>query len=167
MERTNVKTYRMELSYRLSPTVYLGCIPIGGQILPWLGSLEMLKNGNRFLGILEWIEDGLGASAKISVSGTEAGFKIPPEFDVLIMNPPYARATGRTNKYQEETTSFFGFIADIQTREIVKKSYDQVRETVRRDLINIALRDQVFLPEFAKRIVNKQDKDLEQDTGIG
>src|SRR5947208_212201 len=59
--------------------VYLGCIKIGHQLIPWLGSLEMLKEG---LGLLPWIEGNLGLSTQISVSGAEAGLDLPNQFDV-------------------------------------------------------------------------------------
>jgi len=48
-------------------------------------------------------------------------FTIPNEFDLVIMNPPFTRATGRTESYSEEGESrgLFGFIAnDAQKRTI-------------------------------------------------
>jgi len=42
-------------------------------------------------------------------------FTIPNEFDLVIMNPPFTRATGRTESYCEESESrgLFGFIVDV------------------------------------------------------
>jgi hypothetical protein len=147
-------------------TVYLGYMRTGSQTLSWLGSLELLKNGNRFLGLLGWIEDSLGASARVSVSGTESGFVMPSGFDMLIMNPPYSRATGRTKNFEEGCSAFFGFIPDKYAREIVKKSYDLIREELRQQILNIASSEKE-LPTFAKKIVGKEDRDLEQYAAIG
>jgi tRNA1(Val) A37 N6-methylase TrmN6 len=42
-------------------------------------------------------------------------FTIPNEFDLVIMNPPFARATGRTESHGEgsESRGLFGFIANV------------------------------------------------------
>lgn len=103
-----------------------------------------------------WIEGNLGASTQISVSGTKAEFNLPNQFDVIIMNPPYARATGRSDKFEEERGSLFGLIPETETREIIRKSYNDVREMVRKDLLNIAVTNDKnnntsSLPMFAKK----------------
>jgi len=42
-------------------------------------------------------------------------FTIPNEFDLVIVNPPFTRATGRTESYGEEGESrgLFGFIVNV------------------------------------------------------
>ncbi len=85
-------------------TIYLGIlndpnVPHKG---PWLGSLELLNNGKRVGGILAYIEGGLrGAVEKVSVSGVEGTFTVPDELDLIIMNSPFTRATGRPETYGE------------------------------------------------------------------
>ena len=150
-------------------TVYLGYKKVGSQQFSWLGSLELLFNRDKFLGILKWIEGNLDVSSTVSVSGIEDSFSIPTEFDVLIMNPPFSRATGRSKQFGEVENgrrSFFGFLADEHARKFVLKSYDDVRKRVRKELLDIACTNEE-IPSFARKIVNLQDIDLQQYTGIG
>jgi len=51
-------------------------------------------------------------------------FTIPNELDLVIMNPPFTRATGRTESYGEgsESRGLFGFIVNVtQKRAILTK----------------------------------------------
>lgn len=66
------------------------------------------------------------------------------------MNPPFSRATGRSSTFEEERSSFFGFIADKEARKKVKESYEEVRSMVRQQLLNIAYTEK-HLPKFAKK----------------
>lgn len=118
--------------------IYLGYIPGKGA---WLGSLELLNDGRRVGGLLYWIDRGLeGVAEKVSVTNSEGGkVEILNKYDIVIMNPPFTRPTGRVSKeFEEGRGGFFGFIAEKTARDDVLKKYEDVRERVRRDLIEIS-----------------------------
>ncbi|MEM2803756.1 MAG: hypothetical protein QXJ05_06165, partial [Nitrososphaerota archaeon] len=151
-------------------TVYLGVTPEGA----WLGSLELLNNVKTFGGLLRWIEGGLkGVVEKISTTGVESEkIELLDNYDIVIMNPPFTRATGRVSKeFGEGRKGLFGFIADENSRKIVKKKYDEVRERIREDLVNIL--EDLVEKEPALHIYrtlfkdNKSDTDLDQYLSIG
>jgi len=52
-------------------------------------------------------------------------FTIPNELDLVIMSPPFTRATGRTESYGEgsESRGLFGFIVNVTQ----KRNFDQTR----------------------------------------
>jgi len=52
-------------------------------------------------------------------------FTIPNELDLVIMNPPFTRATGRTESYGEgsESRGLFGFIVNVAQNA----QFDQTR----------------------------------------
>ncbi|MEM1606346.1 MAG: hypothetical protein QXW41_08900 [Fervidicoccaceae archaeon] len=118
-------------------TVYLGVIP---DKKAWLGSLELLDNVNSFGGLLKWIEDGLrGATESVSTISVVGGkLELLDNYDIIIMNPPFTRATGRIGEeYGESRKGLFGFITDEKHRKNVKKRYDKIRKSVREELIRI------------------------------
>ena len=131
-------------------TVYLGYIPEKRQA--WLGSLELLRNGGRVGGLLAYIEGALrGVAEKVSIHGSEGVFSIPPQFDVVIMNPPFTRATGRSEKFGE-ARGLFGFIVDESIRKQFLEAYESVREEIRRSLRAIAQSVSNMLPEPLRQI---------------
>jgi len=79
------------------------------------------------------------------MEGVESGAivdtqKVPseiPEFDLIIMNPPFTRATGRGGR---EGGGLFGFILDENARQLILNKYGVEREKVRRMLENLTLR---------------------------
>jgi hypothetical protein len=149
-------------------TIYLGYIPEKNQA--WLGSLELLNNGTRVGGLLAWIEGGLkGLADRVSLEGTEGAFQIPSRFDIVIMNPPFTRATGRTESFEEESAGgrgLFGFIAGESARKKLLEAYNNVREYVRSDLVGIARSLAPFLPSSIKDIVQGEGG-LRQYLSIG
>jgi type I restriction-modification system DNA methylase subunit len=73
-----------------------------------------------------------------SITGGEIP-TILPEFDVIIMNPPFTRATGRRGK---KGGGLFGFIPDESVRHGVLKKYNSLRREVRRYLLQLHEQDQ-------------------------
>jgi hypothetical protein len=70
------------------------------------------------------------------------GGEIPtvlPEFDVMIMNPPFTRATGKGGK---KGGGLFGFIPDESVRHKVLGKYNLLRREVRRFLLQLHEQDQ-------------------------
>ncbi|MEM2291049.1 MAG: hypothetical protein QW711_05380 [Candidatus Korarchaeum sp.] len=112
-------------------SVYLGVTQDGA----WLGSLELL-NGESLGGILRWVEGGLEKAVK-GVSTTGVTGEPPDSFDIIIMNPPFTRATGRTDKF-EGREGLFGFMTNKNVREIMRKRYDDIRRMVRDELRRVA-----------------------------
>jgi hypothetical protein len=73
-----------------------------------------------------------------SITGGEIP-TILPEFDVIIMNPPFTRATGRRGK---KGGGLFGFIPDESVRHRVLGKYNSLRKEVRRYLLQLHEQDQ-------------------------
>ncbi|MEM5784840.1 MAG: N-6 DNA methylase [Candidatus Aenigmatarchaeota archaeon] len=72
--------------------------------------------------------------------------EIPFGYDIIIMNPPFTRATGRKNKkFEQNEKMLFGFLRDKKTRETIVKSYEKIKKTTREDLIQI--KDELFRAE--------------------
>jgi len=138
-------------------TIYLGILnqpnaPKG----PWLGSLELLNNGH-VGGILAFIEGGLrGAVERVSVSGVEGAFTIPNEFDLIIMNPPFTRATGRTEAYGERR-GLFGFITDEKNRQSLLNNLNKVRDRASEFLYNNAKANKELFPSIIQGIIEGRD----------
>jgi hypothetical protein len=146
-------------------TIYLGYIPEKKQA--WLGSLELLRNGGRVGGLLAYVEDALhGVAEKVSIQGSEGAFSIPPQFDVVIMNPPFTRATGRGERFGE-ARGLFGFIVDESIRKQFLEAYERVREDVRRSLRTIAQSASNMLPEPLRQIVQGLMPETKQYLSIG
>jgi hypothetical protein len=136
---------------------------------PWLGSLELLNNGKRVGGILAYIEGGLrGAVEKVSVSGVEGTFTIPDKFDLIIMNPPFTRATGRPETYGEERErrGLFGFVADENARQKLLNRLDDVRDGARQSLIENARAYRDIFPNIIREIIDGR-RDLGAYLNIG
>ncbi|MBI4232466.1 hypothetical protein HY605_04500, partial [Candidatus Peregrinibacteria bacterium] len=133
----------------------------------WLGSLELLKDTESFAGLLAWIEGGLkGAVEKVSVEDIQEEISLPAGFDLIIMNPPFTRATGRSKKIEAGRNAFFGFIADEVARGKVKQSYELIRDDVRSSLTKIAEKTKDFPPDI-HNIVIRKNSDLAQYLGVG
>ncbi|MEM0083516.1 MAG: hypothetical protein QW102_03250, partial [Candidatus Nezhaarchaeales archaeon] len=156
--------------------VYIGVLP---NMNAWLGSLELLDNVKTFGGLLRWIESGLkGAVETISTTRVVSGnVELLDKYDIVIMNPPFTRATGRVSKeFEEERKGLFGFIADEKNRKILKERYDEIRERVRSDLVKIAREFmekepvlqfyRALLQELGKK-KEESDTSLEQYLSIG
>jgi hypothetical protein len=147
-------------------TVYLGYIPEKQQ--SWLGSLELLTNSGRVGGLLSYIEGSLkGIAEKITVQGSESVFSIPQHFDLIIMNPPFTRATGRGKMFGEGERGLFGFIIDEKIRERFLEAYKGVRDKTRNDLRAIAVCSADFLPDVFKQIINGRIQGTDQYLSIG
>jgi len=132
-------------------TVYLGYIAEKRQA--WLGSLELLRDSGRVGGLLAYIEGGLrGVAEKVSIHGAEGTFSIPTQFDLIIMNPPFTRATGRSEKFGE-SRGLFGFIVDEGVKKKFLDAYNSVRKEVMRSLRDLALSIAHTLPDLPRQIV--------------
>ncbi|MEM2208263.1 MAG: hypothetical protein QXG17_06195 [Sulfolobales archaeon] len=120
-------------------TTYLGYIPSRGC---WLGSLELLKEDGRPAEIPCLIDANLSREGcGVSTYSVVGGMKLPAEFDIVVMNPPFTRATGRVSKkFEEGREGLFGFVTDRSARECLRRRYDSFRSRVRRSLIAIAER---------------------------
>ncbi|WP_243681933.1 hypothetical protein, partial [Vulcanisaeta souniana] len=150
-------------------TIYLGYIPEKNQ--PWLGSLELLNNGKRVGGILSFIEGyRIEGIEKVSLEGSEGQFQLPERFDLIIMNPPFTRATGRVSEeFGEGRGGLFGFITEERYRERLLKRFNEVRNKVREDLRDIAkdLATRENLPSIIKEIINGERDEFRQYLSIG
>jgi hypothetical protein len=110
-------------------------IPLGkdnGKVT--LGSLEFIK-GRSIPTIAMWFEGATqkfieGAQAT-SITGNEEVPEEIPKFDLLIMNPPFTRATGRGGK---EQAGLFGFIIDPKVRKDVLNAYEDIRDLIKEKL---------------------------------
>jgi hypothetical protein len=151
-------------------TIYLGILndPKAPYKGPWLGSLEMLNNSKHVGGILAYIEGGLrGTVEKVSVSGVEGTFVVPDNFDLIIMNPPFTRATGRTKTYGEEgERGLFGFVADEKARQNLLNRLKDVRDRVRQSLIENARAYRDTFPNIIREVIDGKG-DLDAYLSIG
>jgi hypothetical protein len=147
-------------------TIYLGYIPEKGQT--WLGSLELLRNGGRVGGILAYIEGSLkGVAERVTIQSSEGAFAIPQQFDLIIMNPPFTRATGRGEEFSEEGRGLFGFMIDKNIRQKFLKAYESVREEIRENLRRVASFSAQYLPDVFRRIVDGTLPEAKQYLSIG
>ena len=99
-----------------------------------LGSLEFIKGRGlpsiaMYLAEKPAIKFMEGAKAA-SITGGEVPSELP-EFDFIIMNPPFTRATGRGGK---ERGGLFGFILDKSAREKILREYRELRRKVQNSL---------------------------------
>jgi hypothetical protein len=152
-------------------TIYLGILsdPKAPHKGPWLGSLELLNNSKHVGGILAYIEGGLrGAVEKVSVSGVEGTFTVPDKFDLIIMNPPFTRATGRPETFGEESEKrgLFGFVADEKARQNLLKRLKDVRDRVRQSLKENAKAYKDVLPNIIREAIDGKG-DLDAYLSIG
>lgn len=90
-----------------------------------LGSLELARASGRF-------DQIFGQVVKVGVEKKEIEAllelrSIEP-FDLIVMNPPFSRTTGRGGK---AGGGLFGFIGDSKAREIVLKDYSKLRNEIK------------------------------------
>ncbi|MGC9113419.1 MAG: N-6 DNA methylase, partial [Acidilobus sp.] len=91
------------------------------------------------------------------------------KFDLVIMNPPFTRATGRVSEeFKEGEKGLFGFISEKKYREKLLKRFNEIRSSVREDMKNITrdLAKRENLPDAVKEIINGK-KEFKQYLGIG
>lgn len=156
-------------------TIYLGYLPEKGQ--SWLGSLELLRDGKRVGGLLAYIEKGLQEHIeRISLKGEDKAFLVPSRFDIIIMNPPFTRATGRGQiDFKGRSRGLFGFIVEESARDKLLKDFRNYRNAVRKDLKSLAASTLLFdksIPRLFKDLLKgeieiKRDKALKQYLNIG
>ena len=94
-----------------------------------LGSLRFLKTGT----LIDYFSVDMKAKKTTSID-TVVESESLPLFDLIIMNPPFTRATGRSGR---EGGGLFGFIVDEEVRQSVLKEYEKIRQFVKADLIEI------------------------------
>jgi len=146
-------------------TIYLGYIPEKRQA--WLGSLELLRNGGRVGGLLAYIEGSLkGVAERVTIQSSEGVFAIPQQFDLIIMNPPFTRATGRGERFGEGR-GLFGFMIDENIRQKFLEAYESVREEIKEDLRRIASSSAQYLPDVFRRIIDGTLSEARQYLSIG
>jgi hypothetical protein len=147
-------------------TVYLGYIP--GKQQAWLGSLELLRNGGRVGGLLAYIEGSLkGVAEKVTIQGSEGVFSIPQQFDLIIMNPPFTRATGRGEEFGEEGRGLFGFMIDESIRQKFLNAYNDLRDEVREGLKRVASSSTQYLPDVIRQMISGAMPEARQYLSIG
>jgi len=123
------------------------------------------RKGNKritSLGSLEWaritprLDQIFKEATRVGVTKEEEEKLVNLEhFDLITMNPPFARATGRGGR---KGGGLFGFIGDEQIREPVIEDYRKLREEIRSYLIkqaskflhntdlNLLIKDKNFAP---------------------
>ncbi|MCE4610590.1 MAG: hypothetical protein F7B17_01300 [Desulfurococcales archaeon] len=112
-----------------------------------LGSLELLK------------PEGINVLKKIlfdeASKPLDGEAKMPPSsYHLVVMNPPFTRATGRKDSFEGEK-GLFGFIVDDEARGMILKAYRGVRDRVARDLRALAVKRRSMLPQRARRIIER------------
>jgi hypothetical protein len=105
---------------------------------------------------------------KVSVSGVEGTFTVPDKFDLIIMNPPFTRATGRSETFDEESEKrgLFGFVADKEARQNLLNRLKDVRDRVRQSLIENAKAYKDVLPNIIREAIDGKG-DLNAYLSIG
>lgn len=78
-------------------------------------------------------------------------------FDMVVMNPPFARATGRGGRVGG---GLFGFIADEKVRDKVVNAFEELRDSIRR-----VLRAETEIPPVFRDLL--KDRDFQPYLGIG
>jgi len=94
-----------------------------------LGSLRFLKSGT----LVDYFSIDEKAKKTASID-TEGEGSTLPLFHLIIMNPPFTRATGRSGKAHG---GLFGFIVDEDIRQTVLSEYEKARNLVKTDLSKI------------------------------
>jgi len=105
-----------------------------------LGSLEFLKGKGLPSIAMYFAEKPSPKFMEVAEVASITGGEVPeelPEFDLIIMNPPFTRATGRGGK---ERGGLFGFIVNDSVRNSVVGKYNEFRDDARRNLKLIAKR---------------------------
>lgn len=146
-------------------TIYLGLIP--GKQQAWFGSLELLNNGKRVGGILAYIEGGLkGSVERVNVEGVEGVFSLPEKFDLIIMNPPFTRPTGRTERFGERR-GLFGFMVNEDVRQSFIDVYKHVRTMVGDELRQLARKNKEIFPGSIQDIIEEKEDEHKYYLNIG
>jgi len=94
-----------------------------------LGSLRFLKAGT----LIDYFSVDEKAKKSASID-SEVESENLPWFNLVIMNPPFTRATGRGGR---KGGGLFGFIVDEDARQAVLKEYEKARQFVKKDLSKI------------------------------
>ncbi|MGB9671589.1 MAG: hypothetical protein ACPLZY_00405 [Candidatus Norongarragalinales archaeon] len=123
----------------------LYAIPLGkytsnnGQSRISLGSLEFLGHTTptTILGYLEGRKDEIATGISTTEEKVEAR-PVPSSFNVVLMNPPFTRATGRGASVEEGRQGLFGFMTDPQIRKDFLQKYVSVRDDIRKKLLSLA-----------------------------
>ncbi|MCX8192395.1 MAG: hypothetical protein N3G77_01125 [Nitrososphaeria archaeon] len=92
-----------------------------------LGSLAFLGT-KELVTLLPWAHELALEHTTLFGESVESPKEIPTHFNLIIMNPPFTRATGRGGK---KGGGLFGFILEKEARERVVKSYNKLRDEVR------------------------------------
>jgi len=123
----------------------LYAIPLGkytrnnGQSRISLGSLEFLGHTTptTILGYLEGQKDEIATGISTTEEKGESR-PVPSSFNVVLMNPPFTRATGRGESVEEGRQGLFGFMTDSQIRADFLQKYVSVRSEIRKKLLSLA-----------------------------
>ena len=95
-----------------------------------LGSLELARTGTKFGKMLGHVTQ-VGLKKRRKSKELMAKLMNLEPFNLVVMNPPFTRTTGRGGR---EGGGMFGFMADEHIRTEVLKDYTAVREEVRKKL---------------------------------
>jgi len=95
-----------------------------------LGSLELARAKTKFGKMLGHVTQ-VGLKKRRKSKELMSKLVNLEPFDLIVMNPPFARTTGRGGK---EGGGMFGFMSDEHIREEVLKDYKTVREEARQSL---------------------------------
>ena len=96
-----------------------------------LGSLELCWQKLRLDRITAGVTQmGVQGSKMVSLKEIEES----GPFDLIVMNPPFSRTTGRGGK---EGAGLFGFMGKISERSIILKDYGDLRKEIKRTLTHI------------------------------
>jgi len=99
-----------------------------------LGSLELARGRTKFGKMLGHVTQ-VGLKKKRKSKELMSKLMNLEPFDLIVMNPPFARTTGRGGK---EGGGTFGFMSDEHIRSEVVKDYATVREDIRKRLLGTA-----------------------------
>lgn len=112
-----------------------------------LGSLRYIRTGTLpdYFSVNDTAEQTSAIDNKQTDNGNSSssdGITLPSDFDLIIMNPPFTRATGREGK---KGGGLFGFIVNDDIRESVLSEYEKIRRSVNESLERIGSK---YLEEF-------------------
>jgi hypothetical protein len=115
-----------------------------------LGSLELGRAQPRWNKFISEDVKQMGVRGSKMVSLSQIAESGP--FDLIVMNPPFSRTTGRGGK---EGGGLFGFITNKDERSLIKRDYDSLSNEFRSNLIQTALK---LLKSNPLKIVLKDDE---------
>jgi len=96
------------------------------------GGKRMGVSGSRFVSLSEIVESG--------------------PFDLIVMNPPFSRTTGRGGR---KGGGLFGFMSDLNERALIKRDYDSLSKDFKTNLIRNA---KELLKDNKLRIILKDEE---------